>query len=167
MVFLWLGEDPEPRVVKVPSSIVLVCFVSGQTGTTLSPTVPLFCKSTTLPPRCLSPTVYQLVKLNAECFWLAQSPRSPARWLSPWQQAHLELLMEAVVLQALPGHRKQGPAWSSELCCAVVTTSADRVKWPNTPCCTTESSSGYKYTSYECDFDIVALALQVLKTLFP
>lgn len=104
----------------------LLCFRTERP--LLSPAAPLLCKSTTFPPPCLSPTVYQLVKLNAECFWLAQSPCSPARWLSPWQQAHLELLMEAVVLRALPGHRKQGPAWSSELGCAVVTARADRLK---------------------------------------
>lgn len=82
----------------------LLCFRTERP--LLSPAAPLLCKSTTFPPPCLSPTVYQLVKLNTECFWLAQSPCSPARWLSPWQQAHLELLMEAVVLRALPGHTK-------------------------------------------------------------
>lgn len=129
------GGDPALPLLSL-RPLLLVCFVwSGQKG----PRSPLLHISfVNSPPPCLSPTVYQLVKLNAECLCLAQSPHSPAHWLSPWQQAHL---MEAVFYLATESWGREGCRGGAAESLTVLLWKAEQKerisywnwKWPITP----------------------------------
>lgn len=85
------------------------CFVSDREGPPLPPTVPPLLWIHRAPTPTSSSRCLPAGKIKRRVF--PTGPKVPTlqpHWLSPWQQAHLELLMEAVFLQILPGRGRGG-----------------------------------------------------------